>query len=89
MLATLHTNDAASAVTRLTDMGVEPFLISASLECVLAQRLIRKICSACKTPYEPSEKILQSLGLTRDTRAWRPVGDGGGLCQVAWHGVAN
>ncbi|MEI6337764.1 MAG: GspE/PulE family protein, partial [Verrucomicrobiota bacterium] len=64
VFTTLHTNDSTGAVTRLTDMGVEPFLISASLECVLAQRLIRKICSACKTPYEPSEKILQSLGLT-------------------------
>ena len=51
-------------MTRLTDMGVEPFLISASLECVLAQRLIRKICSTCKTPYEPSEKVLQTLSLT-------------------------
>jgi len=64
VFTTLHTNDSTGAVTRLTDMGVEPFLISASLECVLAQRLIRKICTACKTPYEPSEKILQSLGLT-------------------------
>jgi len=64
VFTTLHTNDSTGAVTRLTDMGVEPFLISASLECVLAQRLIRKICSACKTPYEPSEKVLQTLSLT-------------------------
>jgi len=49
---------------RLIDMGVEPFLISASLECVLAQRLIRKICSDCRAPYEPTESVLRSLGLT-------------------------
>jgi len=64
VFTTLHTNDSTGAVTRLTDMGVEPFLISASLECVLAQRLIRKICTSCRTAYEPSEKVLQSLGLT-------------------------
>jgi type II secretory ATPase GspE/PulE/Tfp pilus assembly ATPase PilB-like protein len=46
------------------DMGIEPFLISASLECVLAQRLIRKICTACRTAYEPSEQVLASLGLS-------------------------
>jgi type IV pilus assembly protein PilB len=64
VFTTLHTNDSTGAVTRLTDMGVEPFLISASLECVLAQRLIRKICTSCRSAYEPSEKVLQSLGLT-------------------------
>jgi type IV pilus assembly protein PilB len=64
VLTTLHTNDAPGAVTRLIDMGVEPFLISASLEGVLGQRLIRKICPACKVPYEPSETVLAQLGLT-------------------------
>jgi type IV pilus assembly protein PilB len=64
VFTTLHTNDSTGAVTRLTDMGVEPFLISASLECVLAQRLIRRICTTCRTAYEPSEQVLQSLGLT-------------------------
>jgi type IV pilus assembly protein PilB len=64
VLTTLHTNDAPGAVTRLIDMGVEPFLISASLEGVLGQRLIRKICQQCKTPYEPSESVLAQLGLT-------------------------
>ncbi len=64
VFTTLHTNDSTGAVTRLVDMGIEPFLISASLECVLAQRLIRKICTACRTSYEPSEQVLQSLGLT-------------------------
>ena len=64
VFTTLHTNDSTGAVTRLIDMGVEPFLISASLECVLAQRLIRKICSECRAPYEPTENVLRSLGLT-------------------------
>jgi len=64
VFTTLHTNDSTGAVTRLMDMGIEPFLISASLECVLAQRPIRKICTACRTAYEPSEQVLASLGLS-------------------------
>jgi type IV pilus assembly protein PilB len=64
VFTTLHTNDSTGAVTRLVDMGVEPFLISASLECVLAQRLIRKICPRCRESYEPSEAVLMSLGLS-------------------------
>jgi general secretion pathway protein E len=52
VLATLHTNDAASAVTRLTDMGIEPFLLSSSLLGVLAQRLVRKLCPHCKAPAQ-------------------------------------
>ncbi|GAB4179387.1 MAG: ATPase, T2SS/T4P/T4SS family [Terrimicrobiaceae bacterium] len=64
VFTTLHTNDSTGAVTRLIDMGVEPFLISASLECVLAQRLIRKICTACRAAYEPTEQVLSSLGLS-------------------------
>jgi type IV pilus assembly protein PilB len=64
VVTTLHTNDAPGAVTRLIDMGVEPFLISASLEGVLGQRLIRKICTNCRTAYEPSESILAQLGLS-------------------------
>ena len=64
VFTTLHTNDSTGAVTRLVDMGIEPFLLSASLECVLAQRLIRKICGACRTPYEPTEQVLASLGLS-------------------------
>ncbi|MEI6871537.1 MAG: ATPase, T2SS/T4P/T4SS family, partial [Verrucomicrobiota bacterium] len=64
VLTTLHTNDAPGAVTRLIDMGVEPFMISAALEGVLGQRLIRKICSQCRTPYEPTEAVLNQLGLS-------------------------
>ncbi|MDD5349559.1 MAG: GspE/PulE family protein [Chthoniobacteraceae bacterium] len=64
VFTTLHTNDAPGAVTRLIDMGVEPFMISASLEAVLAQRLLRRICSKCRTPYEPNEAVLSQLGLS-------------------------
>ena len=64
VFTTLHTNDAPGAVARLIDMGVEPFLIASSLEGVLGQRLVRKICTGCKTPYEPSESILRQIGLS-------------------------
>ncbi len=64
VLSTLHTNDAPGAVTRLVDMGCEPFLVSASLEGILAQRLVRTICKECKTPYEPNEAILSQLGIS-------------------------
>jgi general secretion pathway protein E len=67
VLSTLHTNDAPSAVTRLADMGVEPFLIASSLEGVIAQRLVRRICENCKEEYVPSEEELRELGL-EDTR---------------------
>jgi type IV pilus assembly protein PilB len=64
VLSTLHTNDAPGAVTRLIDMGCEPFLVAASLEGVLAQRLVRTICKDCKAPYEPTEAILSQLGVS-------------------------
>jgi type IV pilus assembly protein PilB len=65
VLSTLHTNDSAGAVTRLIDMGCEPFLIAATLEGVLAQRLIRTICKECRTPYDPSPIVLNQLGLSQ------------------------
>ena len=64
VFTTLHTNDSAGAVTRLIDMGVEPFLISSSLEGILAQRLIRRICTNCRTAYEPKEEVLTQMGLS-------------------------
>jgi len=64
VLSTLHTNDAPGAVTRLIDMGVEPFLISSSLMAVLAQRLVRTICKKCRTPFEPTESQLALLNLS-------------------------
>jgi type IV pilus assembly protein PilB len=64
VLTTLHTNDASGAVTRLIDMGVEPFLISSTLLCVLAQRLVRTICRNCRTPFEPTESQLSMMNLS-------------------------
>ena len=61
VLSTLHTNDAPGAVTRLIDMGLEPFLISASLEGVLAQRLLRRVCKTCRTAYEPDKDVVSML----------------------------
>ena len=63
VFSTLHTNDAPSAITRLVDMGVKPFLVSSSIRAVLAQRLIRKICPDCKQPYTPTEEELRALNL--------------------------
>ena len=63
VLSTLHTNDSPSAFTRLIDMGVEPFLVSSSLLGVLAQRLVRKVCSKCKEEYTPSSALIKDLGL--------------------------
>ena len=64
VFTTLHANDSTGVVSRLVDMGVEPFMLSASLEGVLAQRLVRRICSRCKTAYEPDEALLSQLGLS-------------------------
>jgi type IV pilus assembly protein PilB len=64
VLSTLHTNDAPGAITRLVDMGVEPFLISSTLMAVLGQRLVRTICKICRTPFEPTETQLALLNLS-------------------------
>ncbi len=63
VFSTLHTNDAPGALTRLVDMGIEPFLISSSVIGILAQRLVRKICPSCKEAYQPTEKVLRELGI--------------------------
>jgi type IV pilus assembly protein PilB len=65
VFTTLHTNDAPGAVTRMIDMGVEPFLISSTLEAVVGQRLVRTVCKKCKVAYEPTETVLSELGLTK------------------------
>jgi general secretion pathway protein E len=75
VLATLHTNDSVSAVTRLTDMGVEPFLLSSSLIGVLAQRLVRRLCPSCREAYTPDETELAAFGKTgAPAQLYRPVG---------------
>jgi type II secretory ATPase GspE/PulE/Tfp pilus assembly ATPase PilB-like protein len=68
VFSTLHTNDAPSSLTRLIDMGVEPFLISSSIIGIIAQRLVRKICPSCKEAYKPSAEAIADIGL--------PVPDG-------------
>ncbi len=81
VFTTLHTNDAPGAVTRMIDMGVEPFLISSTLEAVLAQRLVRTICKRCIVQYEPSESILADLNLTRESVGSRPFSYGKGCME--------
>ena len=78
VFSTLHTNDASGAITRLIDMGVEPFLIASTLEAVLGQRLVRTICNNCKTPYQPGADILQQLGMTESQVGGRPFYYGAG-----------
>ena len=74
VLSTLHTNDAPSALTRLVEMGVPPFLVSAALSGVIAQRLVRKLCTYCKEEYEVPGYTCDLLGLPRCSRVWRAVG---------------
>ncbi|MGB9735029.1 MAG: type II secretion system ATPase GspE [bacterium] len=66
VFSTLHTNDSAGGITRLIDMGIEPFLVSSSVVAIIAQRLVRTICPVCKTPYTPTEEELMEIGITRD-----------------------
>jgi general secretion pathway protein E/type IV pilus assembly protein PilB len=66
VFSTLHTNDAPGAVTRLVDIGVKPFLVASSTRCLMAQRLVRKICKKCVAPYQPTEQEMRALGLTMD-----------------------
>lgn len=83
VFSTLHTNDAASAVTRLLDLGIEPYLVSSSLLAVMAQRLVRKVCSACAQPQPLSDEDLAALGLSQDqaTKAKARVGVGCEACR--------
>ena len=74
VLSTLHTNDAPSAAIRLIDMGIQPFLVSSSLLTVIAQRLVRSLCSACKEEYELPEKVAETLDVPAGTKVFRPVG---------------
>ncbi len=74
VLSTLHTNDAPSALTRLIEMGVEPFLVASALECVLAQRLIRKLCLRCRQEYVPPPEVAGDVGVTDGQVLYRPVG---------------
>ncbi len=78
VFSTLHTNDSAGAFARLVDMGVEPFLVASSVAAVLAQRLVRRLCPACKTEGAPDDRLVAASGLGREFfaahRTWNPVG---------------
>ena len=76
VFSTLHTNDAPAAITRLQDMGVEPYLVASVLEGVLAQRLVRRVCEACRVPHVPSPADLTTLGVQAPpgTTLWRGKG---------------
>ncbi|MBI4126499.1 MAG: Flp pilus assembly complex ATPase component TadA, partial [Deltaproteobacteria bacterium] len=78
VLSTLHTNDAVSSVTRLVEMGVEPFLVSSSVLGIIAQRLVRTVCRECARLYTPEEDELQKIGLTmadlKGRQLYRPIG---------------
>jgi type IV pilus assembly protein PilB len=73
VLSTLHTNDAPSAVSRLMDIGIEPYLITPSLLCVVGQRLIRKLCPECKEAYEPDQKEIEGMKIKADL-LYKPKG---------------
>jgi general secretion pathway protein E len=73
VFSTLHTNDSCGAVTRLLDMGIEPFLVSSSVIAVMAQRLLRRVCAGCREPYRPTMEELRQLNLTSDRLEGRTV----------------
>ncbi|MGA2411581.1 MAG: ATPase, T2SS/T4P/T4SS family, partial [Candidatus Binataceae bacterium] len=77
VFSTLHTNDSFGALTRLVDMGIEPFLVSSSVLAVLAQRLVRVVCPDCRQPYDPTDSELGRIGLQRSQvtgQIYRPAG---------------
>ena len=85
VFTTLHTNDAPSAITRLRDMGLPTFLITATVEAVLAQRLVRKICNNCRTEFTPSPEVCMELGMTAEEAADQEVLLRQGLREVQQH----
>jgi type IV pilus assembly protein PilB len=97
VLSTLHTNDAPSAVTRLVEMGIEPFLVGSSLDCVMAQRLARRLCQWCREAYEPTVAELEAARWPFESseppaQLWRAVGcrscaDTGYRGRIALHEV--
>jgi type II secretory ATPase GspE/PulE/Tfp pilus assembly ATPase PilB-like protein len=81
VFSTLHTNDAPGAITRLQDMGAEPYLVASVLHGVLAQRLVRRICLACRAPHTPDPADLRALGLTEALEETQPLFKGAGCDQ--------
>jgi len=89
VFSTLHTNDAAGAVTRLIDMGVEPFLLGSSLEAVLAERLVRMICPKCKEPYKPDEHLIRGLNGSMEINSGTKFYHGAGCDECGQTGMAG
>ena len=73
VFSTLHTNDSASAVTRLIDMGIEPFLVTSSVIAILAQRLVRNVCNECKEEYVPDQESLENIGITPEMSSGKKI----------------
>ena len=86
VFATLHTNDAPSALTRLADMGVAPFLVSASVQAVMAQRLVRRLCPTCRQPHSPTDSELRSVGLAHQRLGARTLWKAQGCASCAFTG---
>jgi len=86
VFSTLHTNDSVSAVTRLVDIGVKPFLVSAALRGALAQRLVRRVCQSCAQPYKPTAKELYSIGMTEQDIAGATPMKGAGCAKCGDRG---
>src|SRR5690606_29908133 len=88
VFSTLHTNDAPGAVTRLIDIGVKPFLVASSARCLMAQRLVRKICKHCGEPYQPTETELKALKIdaAAAAKANFKKGRGCGSCSGGYRG---
>jgi type II secretory ATPase GspE/PulE/Tfp pilus assembly ATPase PilB-like protein len=74
VLSTVHANDASTTVTRLLDMGIPPFLVGSSIIMVVAQRLVRKLCDHCKTPYKPDEAIIDKYDLDKNKKLYKAKG---------------
>jgi len=79
LLSTLHTNSAAAAITRLLDMGIDDYLLTSTLHVILGQRLVRKLCTRCKSPYSPTDDVRVRLGVSDSPTWYRAVGCG--ICQ--------
>jgi general secretion pathway protein E/type IV pilus assembly protein PilB len=93
VFSTLHTNDAPSAVARLVDIGVQPFLVSSAVRAIVAQRLVRKICANCKHPYEMNEHEMEMLGIddnsALEARFSKGVGCDYRACSIGYKGRAR
>lgn len=86
VFSTLHTNDASGAATRLIDMGIEPYLVASSVEAIIAQRLVRKLCPACRIPFNPDEGVRKQMGIAACREIFQP-GPGCADCRhTGYHG---